>query len=63
MDTPPKKGRPPKYPFGSLKVGDACFVEGIADRVRPAAAMFGKSRGWRFATSVRGQFVRVERIA
>lgn len=62
MKKPTRIGRPPIYPFGEMVVGDTRLIPGRAERVRPAAGMFARERGWKFKTQAEGPSTLVERV-
>ena len=45
------RGRPAKYPFSQMEVGDSVFASGesTTGRTYIAACAFGKYRGWKFS--------------
>jgi len=63
-----KLGRPTKYPFGAMEVGDSFFLSGASyDLVAPAARMFGTRHGRKYrvrtVTENGSRGVRVWRVA
>lgn len=59
-----KRGRPPRYPFGTMKVGDEHIIAAPAGKVGAAACMFAKTggRNWKFMCRTNGKGTRVWRI-
>jgi len=57
-------GRPPKYPFGEMKVGHSFEVsKADSNRVRQSAFAYGKTHNMKFATRMQATgLLRVWRI-
>lgn len=63
--TPTGVGRPNIYPFKEMKPGDSVWfdsAEHILQRVRVAAYVYGRNKGWKFATRTEGEGLRVWRV-
>ena len=45
------RGKPPKYPFSKMEVGDSVFVEGavMCGKEYQAASKVGAYKGWKFS--------------
>ena len=60
-------GAPPKYPFGSMEVGESFFMEASSEEdikpVRSAASRYAKRNGLEFASRTVDGGVRVWRTA
>lgn len=62
VDLPPaRRGPPPKYPFADLKVGQSFATKVPRERVGPAAAMYARRNGGKFAVRKDGETLRVWR--
>jgi len=57
-------GRPPKYPFANMEIGDSIFVEGakIPCKEYIAAQQFASRHGWKFSGRRIDGGVRIWRI-
>lgn len=57
------RGRPSKYPFGEMAVGDS-FAANLEekDKIQCAASMYGRRKGMKFSTHKVGNSVRCWRI-
>ncbi len=65
-DIPPPsetRGRPAKYPFATMEVGDSFLSPEPVARMSPAASYAGKRGGMRFTVRAEGAGARVWRIA
>ena len=68
MPPPSKKGRPTKYPFRQMKVGDSFFVpdengKKMRDVVGASTANWGKAHGAKFSCRSVDGGTRVWRVA
>ena len=59
------RGRPSKYPFSKMDVGDSVFFDGatIGGAEYKAAIGYGRSRGWKFCVRTSDGGLRVWRVA
>jgi len=56
------KGRPRKYPFNKMEVGDSFFTKNPRANVAAAARMHGRRHGVKFASKVTKKGCRIWRI-
>jgi hypothetical protein len=61
---PMKRGRPPKYHWDSLNVGDSvAFPVGpVWEAAKASAHRYFKEKGWEMTTRVLGEFGRIWRV-
>lgn len=61
---PPPSGRPRRYPFGDMEVGDSFwFAAAIYLQAAPAAAYYGKRNNKKFSVRKDGDGYRCWRVA
>lgn len=60
-----RRGRPAKYPFAKMEIGDCYEVEGLDQGKRAAKAAFryGARHGMKFSTRTTDEGLRIWRIA
>lgn len=66
IEMPPRHtghGRPRKYPWREMLVGDSFFTERPRDKFSPSVVRAGKLYGRKFSARVEGAGTRVWRIA
>ena len=59
-----KRGRPPKYPFSKMEVGDSAFFPGekTLSNTYMAAANIGNRKGWKFSSRAVEGGIRIWRV-